>query len=330
MSKPNPTNAFARSNFSEGSFEPDPFGPAATEPGLREASSTETGSFGPGPDKAERFRSDHLNQRFAESVDPELMAREAFLAGQWQIAVRRRDYRTGALTVGIITLSLMLGWMVGRAGWSMAVHRAEVQIPALPNELGASQVTAELPTVASQSQAPITESNVGSPITTSSPAEQADASTDPTRAWLLPPNPAAKPKKPATEADDGLVMFEGDKVIFRTPQPERTPQTVAKADGGASTAPGLNSATPTSAYLLKRVLPEYPEPARQLGIQGPVVLTVLVARDGSVQDVKVSSGHPGLVDAAVEAVKQWRFQPQRVKGNPAEFETRITVNFTLP
>ena len=60
------------------------------------------------------------------------------------------------------------------------------------------------------------------------------------------------------------------------------------------------------------------------------MLNVLVAKDGSVQEVNVISGNPELVQAAVEAVKQWRFQPQRVKGNPVEFENQITVNFSLP
>jgi TonB family protein len=60
------------------------------------------------------------------------------------------------------------------------------------------------------------------------------------------------------------------------------------------------------------------------------VLDTLVGRDGSVQEVKVISGDPELVQAAVTAVKQWRFQPPALEGNSGEFETRITVNFSLP
>jgi len=56
----------------------------------------------------------------------------------------------------------------------------------------------------------------------------------------------------------------------------------------------------------------------------------LVGADGSVQELKVISGDPLLVQAATEAVRQWRFQPHRSKGESTGFETRITINFLLP
>ena len=83
-------------------------------------------------------------------------------------------------------------------------------------------------------------------------------------------------------------------------------------------------------YLVVRVEPEYPEAAKQQNIQGPVVLNALVGTDGSVRDLKVVSGNPELVKAATDAVRQWKFRPHLLKGQPTEFETRITVNFQLP
>jgi len=82
--------------------------------------------------------------------------------------------------------------------------------------------------------------------------------------------------------------------------------------------------------VLHRVEPDYPEEARQQGIQGAVVLSVHIARDGSVLSAALVSGPPLLARAATDAVKQWRFKPRPVSGQPAEMQTKITLNFRLP
>jgi protein TonB len=82
--------------------------------------------------------------------------------------------------------------------------------------------------------------------------------------------------------------------------------------------------------LLRRVEPEYPEQAMQKQIQGSVVLEVRIDPEGLVQGIKVVSGQPILADAAMAAVKQWRFKPQLVSRRPAEMQTTITLNFRLP
>ena len=82
--------------------------------------------------------------------------------------------------------------------------------------------------------------------------------------------------------------------------------------------------------LLQRVEPEYPEEARQQRIQGAVVLDVRIGRDGAIEDVKLVSGQPLLANAAIAAVKQWRFKPRTQKGQPVEMQTRVTLNFRMP
>jgi protein TonB len=82
--------------------------------------------------------------------------------------------------------------------------------------------------------------------------------------------------------------------------------------------------------LVIRVEPTYPEPARQQHIQGPVQLSVHIARDGAVQDVKLISGDRQLADAAIAAVRLWRFKPHAIAGRAVEMETTVTLNFTLP
>jgi protein TonB len=82
--------------------------------------------------------------------------------------------------------------------------------------------------------------------------------------------------------------------------------------------------------VVQRVEPEYPEEARRQRIQGAVVLEVRIGRDGAIQGVKLVSGQPALANAAIVAVKQWRFKPRVVRGQPVEMQTRITLNFRLP
>ncbi len=81
--------------------------------------------------------------------------------------------------------------------------------------------------------------------------------------------------------------------------------------------------------LIHQVKPNYPPLARQARIQGTVVLQAVISKDGTIQGLHVVSGHPMLAPAAVDAVKQWRYKPYFLNGEPVEVETQITVNFTL-
>jgi protein TonB len=81
--------------------------------------------------------------------------------------------------------------------------------------------------------------------------------------------------------------------------------------------------------LIYRVEPAYPPLAKQARIQGVVVMTALIDKGGNVQNLQVVSGHPLLVPAAIEAVKQWRYQPFLLNGQPVEVETTVTVNFRV-
>jgi len=83
------------------------------------------------------------------------------------------------------------------------------------------------------------------------------------------------------------------------------------------------------AKLVSRVTPTYPPLAKQARIQGVVRLSAVIGKTGSIQDLKVVSGHPLLVQAALDAVKQWVYQPTLLNGQPVEVITTIDVNFTL-
>ncbi len=82
--------------------------------------------------------------------------------------------------------------------------------------------------------------------------------------------------------------------------------------------------------LLQRVLPSYPDQAVKSRLQGAVVLQAWIARDGTIQDLKLVRGSFLLGQAAYRAVKQWRYQPYLVNGRAVEAETFVTVDFRLP
>ena len=81
--------------------------------------------------------------------------------------------------------------------------------------------------------------------------------------------------------------------------------------------------------LVKRVNPVYPPLARQARIQGTVILKIRINRAGEVESVALESGHPMLAPAAIEAVKQWKYQPPLLNGEPTDVETTVQVSFTL-
>jgi protein TonB len=81
--------------------------------------------------------------------------------------------------------------------------------------------------------------------------------------------------------------------------------------------------------LIRKVQPAYPPLARNARIQGPVVLFAVISKAGTIDNLRVVSGHPMLVQAAIDAVKQWRYRPYILNQEPIEVETQITINFVL-
>ncbi len=84
-----------------------------------------------------------------------------------------------------------------------------------------------------------------------------------------------------------------------------------------------------SGLLQSKVDPVYPPLARQARIQGRVILKVVISKIGDVENLQLISGHPMLAPAAIEAVKQWKYRPFLLNGEPVEVETQVEVNFTL-
>jgi len=85
----------------------------------------------------------------------------------------------------------------------------------------------------------------------------------------------------------------------------------------------------TKGLLIHRVEPVYPVLARTARVQGEVVLTAIISTTGEIENLQLVSGHPMLVPEAISAVRQWRYKPYLLNGQPVEVETTITVIFAL-
>lgn len=109
------------------------------------------------------------------------------------------------------------------------------------------------------------------------------------------------------------------------PQPKPEPQHAAeKPTGPIQVSTGVQASK-----LISGPHPIYPTLAKQTRTQGTVRIQAIIAEDGSIQNLKVLAGPPLLVQAALEAVSRWRYQPTLLNGKPVQVIAEISVNFTL-
>jgi TonB family protein len=250
---------------------------------------------------------------------------------------RGRDYWTSILTAVVIALALLLGWMVGRAGWEMAVDKASERTPAMTPEAPVEEPTASRSPTDVESKKPADVGSRKAKAKLDSDVPLAPVGSDTTAAAI---NSKASSTPAAHEVSaGGLVVYEKGKVVFKMPPSGKSspPANSSTAAGGSAeqnasdaSAPLRVSSDAVNSYLLQRVEPEYPEPAKLQHIEGAVVLGILVGSDGTVKSLSIESGDLQLVNAATDAVRQWRFKPYLLNGKAVEFETRVTVNFALP
>jgi protein TonB len=120
------------------------------------------------------------------------------------------------------------------------------------------------------------------------------------------------------------------------PSASTVPDNSMVSDGGEATASVSSNAAErvqmsvdTTDEVSHPVSPGYPMLARQMKVQGSVILQALISRDGAIQDLHVVSGPPILAGAAQEAVKQWHFKPHYQGSEAVETKAKITVNFTI-
>ena len=277
----------------------------------------------PGPDSAPVPAALSVSDSFM--VSEPVPVHESLQEIQREIAenppTRGVDFLTAVLGVAVLACAVLLGVLLGR-------------------HLGL-----EKPSARNRRTAPVSATTpvASAPVENSlrAPNEQKNEEKEEEQKKVI----AAPPVAPVRGGGDtippgSLSVYENGKEVFRqSPAQSEIEGRQAKSSPlvpgsgmqrAASVAPEPNPESSPAAVVLQRVEPEYPESARQLQLQGPVVLDVRIGQDGGVQQMSLVSGQPLLVQAAEDAVKQWHFKPPVVDGHPATTQTRITLNFRLP
>ncbi|PYT16099.1 MAG: energy transducer TonB [Acidobacteria bacterium] len=143
------------------------------------------------------------------------------------------------------------------------------------------------------------------------------------------PGPTVLPETgaPMIASQEGVPSGLGSalpRVIDAPPPPANPPATVKAPD-----KPHPVGGDVQAAKLIRRVIPPYPPLARQARVSGTVRLIGVIAKDGTIRQLQVVSGHPLLVGAAVDAVRQWVYRPTLLNGEPVEVIAPIDVIFTF-
>ncbi len=135
------------------------------------------------------------------------------------------------------------------------------------------------------------------------------------------------PEPPAPEGnliamDQGPGLPNGSGDIFRGSRP-------AAVVHPENRGPARVSSGVMTGLLINRTAPPYPVIARVAGVQGTVILQATISRSGTIENLRVISGQPMLQQAALDAVKTWRYRPYLLNGQPIEVETTVNVVFSL-
>jgi TonB family protein len=175
-------------------------------------------------------------------------------------------------------------------------------------------------------------SNAPAKVPGAIPAE----STRATAPQPAPKNNFGKPNSKAAvnpaPASNGLVVYDQGKVVFRLKPAPHAAQGSSESGSATPANHAVVWLAPEVAErrLKQRVEPQYPAEARAAHRSGDVVLEVIVGTDGHVASVRTLTGDPLLAEAASSAIRQWHYEPPRVQGLPAGFQTEVTLKFALP
>jgi protein TonB len=138
----------------------------------------------------------------------------------------------------------------------------------------------------------------------------------------------SKARTPAADTGpDAPPLGDGSRVgIDLGPIVSISPTTLPHAP---EPAPPLRLSRMMEGNLIRRVEPQYPIIAKQIHLEGAVVLKAIISREGNIERLEVASGPGLLAHSAVDAVRQWQYRPYLLNDEPVEVETQITVNFVL-
>lgn len=220
--------------------------------------------------------------------------------------------------------------------------------PGAPGGTPTASSKAPAPPTGQVVSVPTAGTGTASPAATATPVNPAPAPVATKPVTQTPPNPApsARPAPPTAvatrtpppaSASPAASAPAAAPVVEAEPTPPPLSAVRNPLEGVAPPPVPLPKPVPAARQRVSqgvsagnpihRVAPVYPALARRANIEGTVVLQAVIAADGSVSDVKALSGHPMLTKAALDAVKQWRYKPYTINGEPVEVDTTITIRF---
>jgi len=235
----------------------------------------------------------------------------------------------------LLLISLVLVLYRDRDFWFPETEDAENQ-PLSPPQVQDTSSTVPAPAVApapTKKKAHTHEGIRDPQVSSDSPSAGSGATITATRT-VLPPlevevvaGDAHRTVRPGTNAVH-VDLQRAPSAQSAAPMADETTQTVARVATPAAQRTSITTDASTS-VVARSVQPDYPVLARQMRVQGSVILQALIGRDGMIQDLRILSGPPILANAAEEAVRQWHFKPHFVGSQPVETRANITVNFTI-
>lgn len=246
-------------------------------------------------------------------------------SAQSQADRAQRQRRMMATALGLLVIGLAGVLYVERDFWFPAEEQTQTQSAAVEGPAAATQKHASASHKKKQSRS--RSNDVGD-----------DAAISATRT-VLPPLQveviASTYRRTIHPASNSVMIDLRDGSTSMHPM--ATAPTDAVANDSAETAASITSSAAdraevsslTTDVVTHSVVPAYPTLARQMKVQGSVILEAMIGRDGQIQDLHVLSGPPILAGAAEEAVKQWHFRPHFQGTEAVESQTKITVNFTI-
>ncbi|HZQ70359.1 MAG TPA: energy transducer TonB [Terriglobales bacterium] len=233
-------------------------------------------------------------------------------------AAEPRQRRQMLIALAILLMALAWVAIKDRAFWSSFLFPASNPVEVESDDASLGQPGSGSLTY----RAPKTSSPRPKPRVSAPPAETAAAAPPVVNRAVLPPLEIE-----VVAGDQRRAVHPGNPAVHVDLQPQTgvgaTSNDLTSASERTSLSPG------TKAVVTHTVEPNYPLLAKQMKVQGSVLLQALIGRDGNIQDLHVLSGPAILSEAARQAVKQWRFKPYLQGGEAVETEARITVNFTI-
>ncbi len=262
----------------------------------------------------------------------ELVAVRVARTNQSNIEVQQKQRRQMLIALAILLLALILVLLKDWHFWFPQTPASSATAEPLERSIITPKTTAVSNPSAAKSASAIVPKNKAVPVVPASSEAVLPAFVASDRA-VLPPLEvevvAGKHRRPVQAASSSVrVDMQSESV-----EPQDTAGIASNSE--PTTAPVVDAAetvhlSPSAAQVVSRsVEPSYPLLAKEMKVQGSVVLQALIGRNGNIEDLHVLSGPAILSSAAMQAVKQWRFRPYLLAGEPVETQARITVNFTI-